>query len=101
VQLDEIRALLLASLESLPEAERQLVGLSADAKHALELSVAEANRLQHHYVGTEHLLLGLVAEGHGGAADILRQRNAGDLGELRSHILRVLTEGGPYLRPPT
>ena len=100
VQIDEIRRLLLESLESVPRTDRQPVGLSTDAKRAIELSVVEANRLRHHYVGTEHLLLGLLAEGHGVAADILRQRQAGDLGELRSHIARVLNEGGPYLRPP-
>jgi hypothetical protein len=100
VQMDEVRKLLLQSLESVPRTERQQVGLSEGAKRAIELSVAEANRLRHHYVGTEHLLLGLVAEGHCTAADILRQRNAGDLRELRSHIVRVLNEGGPHLRPP-
>ena len=100
VQINEARRLLLESLESVPRIDRQPVGLSADAKRAIELSVAEANRLRHHYVGTKHLLLGLVAEGHGVAADILRQRKAGDLCELRSHIVRVLNEGGPYLRPP-
>jgi Clp amino terminal domain, pathogenicity island component len=100
VQIDEVRKLLLGSLESVPPADRQRVGLSQDAKRAIELSVAEANRLRHHYVGTEHLLLGLVAEGHGTAADILRQRKAGDLRELRLHIIRLLNEGGPHLRPP-
>jgi hypothetical protein len=52
-----------------------------------------------HYVGTEHPLLELV-DVEGREADILRQRNAGDLRELRSHIVRVLNEGGPHLRPP-
>jgi len=100
VQIDELRKLLIKSLESVPRTERQQVGLSEDAKRAIELSVAEANRLRHHYLGTEHLLLGLVAEGHGTTADILRQRNAGDLRELRSHIVRVLNKGGPHPRPP-
>jgi hypothetical protein len=98
VQTDEAREVLLGRLQSVPAGDRQQIGLSEDAKRAIELSVAEANRLRHHYVGTEHLLLGLVAEGR--AADILRQRNAGDLRELRSHIVRVLNEGGPHLRPP-
>lgn len=74
--------------------------LSQDAKRAIELSVAEANRLRHHYLGTEHLLLGLVAEGHGLAADLLRERNVAELVELRQHIVRVLNEGGPHLPPP-
>ena len=100
VHLDEVRKLLLEGLEAVPRTDRQRIGLSDDAKSAVELSVAEANRLRHHYVGTEHLLLGLVAEEHGTAAEILRKRNAGDLPELRSHIVRVLNEGGPHLRRP-
>jgi Clp amino terminal domain, pathogenicity island component len=100
VHIDQLHGLLLQRLESVPRCDRQRLGLSPDAKRAIELSIAEANRLRHHFVGTEHLLLGLVAEGHGTAADILRQRNAGDLRELRSHIVRVLNGGGPHLRPP-
>jgi hypothetical protein len=34
------------------------------------------------------------------AAELLRQRNVGDVAELRQHIVRVLNEGGPHLRPP-
>lgn len=45
-----------------------LRGLSEPAKRAVELTVAEANRLEHHYVGTEHLLLGLLAEQEDGGA---------------------------------
>jgi ClpA/ClpB-like protein len=100
VHIDEVRKLLVEKLESFPRTECRQIGLSPDAKRAIELSVAEADRLRHHYVGTEHLLLGLVAEEHGTAAEILRQRNAGDLPELRSHIVRVLNEGGPHLRRP-
>jgi hypothetical protein len=102
VHLDELRKVLLEGLESVPRNDQQRIGLSDDAKRAIELSVAEANRLRHHYVGTEHLLLGLVqvTEEHGTAAQILRQCNAGDLAELRSHVVRVLNEGGPHLRRP-
>jgi ATP-dependent Clp protease ATP-binding subunit ClpC len=64
------------------------------------MAAAEANRLGHHYLGTEHLLLGLVAQRQGIAADELRRRDVGDLAELRQMIIRVLNEGGPHLRPP-
>lgn len=100
VQADELRAAILARAESPMAGDPQRVGLSQDAKHAIELSVVEANGLHHHYVGTEHLLLGLVAAGKGIAADLLRQGNVADLPDLRRHILRVLNEGGPRLRPP-
>lgn len=64
------------------------------ALRAIELSVAEANGLRHHYMGTEHLLLGLFAQEQGIAVDVLRERNVGNLAELRSDIMRVLNSGG-------
>jgi ATP-dependent Clp protease ATP-binding subunit ClpA len=55
------------------------------AKKALELSLREALRLDHSYIGTEHLLLGLIREGHGVAAQILVELGA-DLEGLRSDV---------------
>src|SRR5215204_4331035 len=48
------------------------IGLTPRAKKVIELSVDEARRLGHHYIGTEHLLLGLVREGEGIAVNVLR-----------------------------
>ncbi len=47
------------------------MGLTPRAKKAMELAVREAKRLRHHYIGTEHLLLGLICEGEGIAAKAL------------------------------
>src|SRR6266516_2344122 len=47
------------------------IGLTPRAKKVIELSVDESRRLNHDYVGTEHLLLGLVREGQGVAAGVL------------------------------
>src|SRR5271157_2865418 len=47
------------------------IGLTPRAKKVIELAVDEARRLNHHYIGTEHLLLGLVREGEGIAAGVL------------------------------
>src|SRR5438045_2283289 len=47
------------------------IGLTPRAKRVIELAVEEARRLNHHYIGTEHLLLGLLREGEGIAAGIL------------------------------
>jgi ATP-dependent Clp protease ATP-binding subunit ClpA len=55
------------------------------AKKALELSLREALQLDHDYIGTEHLLLGLIREGHGVAAQILVELGA-DLEGLRSDV---------------
>ncbi len=48
------------------------IGLTPRAKKVIELAVDEAHRLNHHYIGTEHLLLGLVREGEGIAAGLVR-----------------------------
>ena len=50
------------------------IGLTPRAKKVIELAVDEARRLDHHYIGTEHLLLGLVREGEGIAAGVLESR---------------------------
>ena len=47
------------------------IGLTPRAKKVIELAVDEARRLNHNYIGTEHLLLGLVREGEGIAAGVL------------------------------
>src|SRR3972149_6138954 len=46
------------------------IGLTPRAKKIIELSVDEARRLGHHYIGTEHLLLGMIREGEGIAAGV-------------------------------
>src|SRR4051794_19218041 len=47
------------------------VGLTPRAKRVIELAIEEARSLEHHYIGTEHILLGLVREGQGIAAGVL------------------------------
>jgi ATP-dependent Clp protease ATP-binding subunit ClpA len=59
---------------------------TAEAKKAIELSVSEAQALGHDYVGTEHLLLGLLAQGQGIAIRILATAGA-DPAELRPIVL--------------
>ena len=59
------------------------------AKKVLELSLREALNLSHNYIGTEHILLGLVREGEGVAAQILTE-HAGDLTAVRQAVLDLL-----------
>ncbi|MEU8403715.1 Clp protease N-terminal domain-containing protein, partial [Nonomuraea sp. NPDC048892] len=65
------------------------------AKKVLELSIREAVQLGHDYIGTEHILLGLIAEGQGVATQVLINLEA-DPGRIRTWILRSLSgrEGG-------
>jgi len=59
------------------------------AKRVLELSLEEARQLGHNYIGTEHLLLGLIREGEGVAARVLENLGV-DLSKVRSQIIRSL-----------
>lgn len=74
------------------------VGLTKRAKKAIELAVEEAQRLRHGYLGTEHLLLGLVREGEGTAANVLQKLGV-DLSAVRTETLHVL-QSGPKASPP-
>jgi ATP-dependent Clp protease ATP-binding subunit ClpA len=60
------------------------------AKKVLELSLREALRLGHNYIGTEHILLGIIREGEGVAAQILT-RLGDDLSVVRAHVVRLAT----------
>jgi ATP-dependent Clp protease ATP-binding subunit ClpA len=60
------------------------------AKKVLELSLREAKQLGHNYIGTEHLLLGLVREGEGVAAQVLI-RLGGDLSRVRQQVIGLLS----------
>ncbi len=61
------------------------------AKRVLELSWDEARQLGHNYIGTEHLLLGLIREGEGVAARVLENLGV-DLTKVRSNVIRMLGE---------
>ena len=66
------------------------IRLTPRSKKVLELAVGEAHRLNHHYIGTEHLLLGLVKEGSGVAAGVLESIGVKDLERVRAEVLRIL-----------
>jgi ATP-dependent Clp protease ATP-binding subunit ClpC len=64
------------------------------SKKVLELSLREALQLGHNYIGTEHILLGLLREGHGVAAQVLRQLGV-DLNDLRGKVVELVQRPGP------
>jgi hypothetical protein len=74
------------------------IGLTPRAKKVIELAVDEARLLNHHYIGTEHLLLGLVREGEGIAAGALESLGV-NLEQVRTQTIQVLSQAsGPYHR---
>ncbi len=67
------------------------LSLTPRTKRVIELAVDEARRLGHHYIGTEHLLLGLIREGEGVAVDVLKSMGVG-LDKVRAQTARVMME---------
>jgi ATP-dependent Clp protease ATP-binding subunit ClpC len=75
------------------------IGLTPRAKKVIELAVDEARRLSHHYIGTEHLLLGLVREGEGIAASVLESLGV-NLERVRAETTRILSQSMPQGSAP-
>ena len=71
------------------------IGLTPRAKKVIELAVDEARRLNHHYIGTEHLLIGLMREGEGVAAGVLESLGVGleKVREETSSIIQKQSSG--------
>ncbi|HET9109716.1 MAG TPA: Clp protease N-terminal domain-containing protein [Ktedonobacterales bacterium] len=69
------------------------IGLTPRAKKVIELAIDEARRLNHHYIGTEHLLLGLIREGEGIAAGVLESLGV-NLERVRLATIDVLNPSG-------
>ena len=101
------------SLEAVREKVEETIGLAGTAptgsppftpraKKVLELSLREALQLGHSYIGTEHMLLGLVREGEGVAAQVLQSLGA-DLPRVRQQVIQLLSglpgQGGRRRRP--
>ena len=81
--------------ETIGPAGSSLVGsppFTPRAKKVLELSLREALQLGHNYIGTEHLLLGLVREGEGVGAQVLVRMGA-DLSRVRQQVVELLEAG--------
>ena len=88
------------SLETVSQQIQEIIGpakpppsrqsrFSPRARQVLKLSLREALQLGHHYIGTEHLLLGLMREGEGVAAQVLDKLGA-DLAGVRQQVIQVL-----------
>lgn len=69
------------------------IAFTPRAKKVLELAVEEARRFNHSYIGTEHILLGLLKEGEGIAAKVLQDMKI-DLGRIQAEVIRLLGDQG-------
>ncbi len=93
-----------SSRRSSQRIRNQTSGLTPRTKRVIERAVEEARRMNHHHIGTEHLLLGLVGEGGGLAIEVLRDVGA-DLDEVRRLTTKAIMQApvrqpGERRRPP-
>jgi hypothetical protein len=99
VELGKVRTAVVFIIGRGDRPTRGEVGLTPRAKRVIELAIDESRRLGHNYIGTEHLLLGLVREGEGVAAGVLESMGV-NLDKVRHEVIRVLTEGPAPARLP-
>ena len=93
VDLSKVRSaveFIIGRGEKPPQGE---IGLTPRAKKVVELAVDEARRMNHTYIGTEHLLIGLMREGEGVAAGVLESLGV-TLDKVRSETHRILSHSG-------
>jgi ATP-dependent Clp protease ATP-binding subunit ClpC len=94
VELNKVRSAVEFIIGRGDRATTGEIGLTPRAKRVIELAVDEARRLNHSYIGTEHLLLGLVREGEGIAAGVLESLGV-NLERVRGETTRILAQTQP------
>jgi ATP-dependent Clp protease ATP-binding subunit ClpC len=80
------------------EVPRGHIPFTPRAKKVLELSLREALQLGHNYIGTEHILLGLIREGEGVAAQVMQKLGA-DLNRVRQTVVQLLSRYAAETEP--
>ena len=98
VSLEEVRALVARIIGEGDELVTGQIPFTPRAKKVLELSLREALSLGHNYIGTEHILLGLVREGEGVAMRILLDFDV-DAAKVRDWVIRRLSQAPPPTDP--
>ena len=93
LQIETVQAEVKRALAKLPKTPAyNEIPFTPQAKRVLELSIEESQQLRHNYIGTEHLLLGLMKDGQSIAAKILGSRGVRFLDEIRQATLVLLAE---------
>ena len=91
VQLNKVRSAVEFIIGRGEKSSSGEIGLTPRAKKVIELAVDEARRLNHQYIGTEHLMIGLLREGDGVAAGVLESLGV-NLEKARSETTRLLSQ---------
>ena len=90
ITLEQVREQVIEIIGQGQQAPSGHTPFTPRAKKVLELSLREALQLGHTYIGTEHILLGLVREGEGVAAQVLVKQGA-DLGKVRQEVIKLIS----------
>jgi ATP-dependent Clp protease ATP-binding subunit ClpC len=90
ISLEAVRAQVEEIIGQGQQAPSGHIPFTPRAKKVLELSLREALQLGHNYIGTEHILLGLIREGEGVAAQVLVKLGA-DLNRVRQQVIQLLS----------
>jgi ATP-dependent Clp protease ATP-binding subunit ClpC len=90
ISLDAVRSQVTEIIGEGQQAPSGHIPFTPRAKKVLELSLREALQLGHNYIGTEHILLGLIREGEGVAAQVLTKLGA-DLNRVRQQVIQLLS----------
>jgi ATP-dependent Clp protease ATP-binding subunit ClpC len=99
VTVEDVRAQVALIVGQGDDVPTDQIPFTPRATKVLELALREALSLGHDYIGTEHILLGLVRENQGVVARILLDFDA-DAEKIRDEIIRLLSGGGPIPRRP-
>ena len=101
ISLDAVRQEVLEIIGQGQQAPSGHIPFTPRAKKVLELSLREALQLGHEYIGTEHILLGMIREGDGVAAQVLVKLGA-DLNQMRQQVIQLLQahQGSGHLFHP-
>ncbi|HZK57614.1 MAG TPA: ATP-dependent Clp protease ATP-binding subunit [Clostridia bacterium] len=92
VEIEQVQQIIIQSIGT-GNKPTELLGYTPRTKKVFELSIGEARNLNHNYVGTEHLLLGIIKAGDGIATKILAELGV-NLQNVRAEVLKLLSSGG-------
>ena len=94
ISIDNVRTEVVEIIGEGQQSPSGHIPFTPRAKKVLELSLREALQLGHNYIGTEHILLGLIREGEGVAAQVLKKLGA-ELSQVRQTVIKLISSSNP------
>ena len=98
INIDSVRSEVVEIIGEGQQSPSGHIPFTPRAKKVLELSLREALQLGHNYIGTEHILLGLIREGEGVAAQVLKKLGA-ELSQVRQTVIKLISNSDEGKKP--